>query len=385
MSLHWRYDTIKFQRNSKNSPLDNSNMSRRQSNWSKVKILFGFVHFQLCAFGLVAFVYDQKTKKFWLPQKRRILTIIMIIFIAFSFPISGYVVCSGSPFLWLRKISEITVFGVGVGYISVISMLVSCCFRSRKIVNTLNKGLLLLLDFQRITNSKELFTLRSLIVTSGKTLITSVRLIMHIWHSTQLSHNESKIVQIAWCILVFDFNILHIISNWTTLIVTVQSQLYARYGEHFKLLLQEVAQNADVWTSNCNNKRPYVTHLYDMHKRMNIYAQLLKRMFWISEEINKHFGVLITADLAFNYINATTDLYYLYFVYVSPQTTVEGFKPFFLIRKYIMVFAQIFGPILTFFVVNATMSYAREIASDFEKFMVLKKQDRLEKTVSRFL
>lgn len=269
-------------------------------------------------------------------------------------------------------------FCIGIGYISVTSMLISFCFRARKIVKTLNKGLLILLDFQRITNSKDLFNLRSLTVSICKVLATSTRLIMYIWHSEQLSHNESKIVKIAWCILVLDFNMLHIISNWTTLIVTVQSQLYARCSEHFKLLLKE-----DIDESACNRKLPWLTNAYDINNRIQVFSQLLRRIFLISDEINKHFGILVIADLLFNYINATTDLYYLYFIYVSPQGILAEFRPF-LLRKHIMVFAQLFGPILMCFVANSTMFYARKIKSDFEKFVMLKKLDvRLEETVSR--
>ncbi|XP_037916149.1 gustatory receptor for bitter taste 66a-like isoform X1 [Hermetia illucens] len=229
-----------------------------------------------------------------------------------------------------------------------------------------------------------MFNADSKIVIFYKITFFLTRLIIYLWHVVETNNNKSLFLTLISILLTFEFNAIQVASNWHFFISVIQWRLYATFSQSFEIFLKNNFQN-----SNHSNRKDKLANIRiyqccDISDQIDGYAKILGRMCQISSEINDNFGILITAVIACNYLNITTDSYYMYFIYMSQQQIhLENLTVF--TRKYIMVFAELIATILTIFVSNSTMYHARKLESDIGAYTSLQKLDeRLEETINTF-
>lgn len=357
-------------------------MPSKHLNFPILKFLFIFHYIQLCSSGLITFTYDQKAGQIVFSKKRWFLSGIIAVFITFSLFVNIYVTFGNNEFLTLEKVTEISAISFANAYVSLIIILFSLWIRAEKIAILLNNGILLIRDIDKLVGIQNMFNADSKIVIFYKITFFLTRLIIYLWHVVETNHNKSSFLTLISILLTFEFNAIQVASNWHFFISVIQWRLYTTFSQSFEIFLKNNFQN-----SNDSNRKDKLANIRiyqccDISDRIDGYAKILGRMCQISSEINDNFGILITAVIAFNYLNITTDSYYMYFIYVSQQQIhLENLTV--LTRKYIMVFAELIATILTIFVSNSTMYHARKLESDIEAYTSLQKLDeRLEETVS---
>lgn len=362
------------------APLNPQRMSQKRSNFSKLKFLSSFLYIHLCAFGLATFIYDQKTKQIIFSRKLWILNGIAAIFIAITCIFNIWVLFIHSDFLLRSKISLVGVLCYSVGYAALVSMLFSLWKEAEKLANALNEVLKLIKDIGKLTNSSDLFEMGLIHLIIYKFIVSFVRFIMYIWHAVETTQEDSPFVFYVWILHLLEFKTIQIAANWNFLTSTIQLQLYDKVSSNFRSFLK--ANFLEPCDLNKDLKPSKMHVCCQISDQLDVYAEILSRMYRISTELMRYFGILVFASISFGYTNATVDAYYMYFIYTSPGKVFPADTSY-LIRKYVLIFADLFGNITMICVASATMSRARQIERDYQAYVGFRKcDDRLEKSVS---